>query len=86
MYFGEIGENSTTLTGYFEQNGSRKFGADENPAEVMLEVRWILVVVVLRLIDTRSSALLPAQKQQLTGLRSGMTPRNGGQSKQHLRT
>jgi ATP-binding cassette, subfamily G (WHITE), member 2, PDR len=39
VYFGEIGENSKTLTGYFEQNGSRKFGPHENPAEVMLEVR-----------------------------------------------
>jgi ATP-binding cassette subfamily G (WHITE) protein 2 (PDR) len=26
------------LTEYFERNGSRKFGRDENPAEVMLEV------------------------------------------------
>ena len=38
VYFGEIGENSKTLTDYFEKNGSRKFRPDENPAEVMLEV------------------------------------------------
>lgn len=38
VYFGEIGKDSKILTNYFEQNGSRKFGADENPAEVMLEV------------------------------------------------
>lgn len=38
VYFGDIGHNSETLTNYFESNGSRKFGADENPAEVMLEV------------------------------------------------
>ena len=37
MYFGEIGENSKILTNYFERNGSRTFGAGENPAEVMLE-------------------------------------------------
>jgi ATP-binding cassette, subfamily G (WHITE), member 2, PDR len=39
VYFGEIGDSSKILTDYFEQNGSRKFGADENPAEVMLEVK-----------------------------------------------
>ncbi|TVY46155.1 ZEB2-regulated ABC transporter [Lachnellula occidentalis] len=38
VYFGEVGENSKVLTDYFERNGSRKFGVDENPAEVMLEV------------------------------------------------
>jgi ATP-binding cassette subfamily G (WHITE) protein 2 (PDR) len=38
VYFGDIGENSKMLTSYFERNGSRKFGPDENPAEVMLEV------------------------------------------------
>ncbi|TVY20600.1 ABC transporter CDR4 [Lachnellula arida] len=38
VYFGEVGENSKVLTEYFERNGSRKFGEDENPAEVMLEV------------------------------------------------
>jgi ATP-binding cassette, subfamily G (WHITE), member 2, PDR len=38
VYFGEIGENSNVLTDYFERNGSRKFLAHENPAEVMLEV------------------------------------------------
>jgi ABC-type multidrug transport system permease subunit len=38
VYFGQIGENSKILTNYFERNGSRHFGADENPAEVMLEV------------------------------------------------
>jgi ATP-binding cassette, subfamily G (WHITE), member 2, PDR len=38
VYFGDIGENSKTLTKYFERNGARTFGVDENPAEVMLEV------------------------------------------------
>ena len=38
VYFGDIGQNSKVLTNYFERNGSRKFGEDENPAEVMLEV------------------------------------------------
>jgi ATP-binding cassette, subfamily G (WHITE), member 2, PDR len=38
VYFGEIGEDSKTMISYFERNGSRKFAADENPAEVMLEV------------------------------------------------
>ncbi|KAG9231760.1 putative ABC transporter CDR4 [Amylocarpus encephaloides] len=38
VYFGDIGDHSRVLTEYFERNGSRKFGIDENPAEVMLEV------------------------------------------------
>jgi ABC-type multidrug transport system ATPase subunit len=38
VYFGAIGEDSKTMISYFERNGSRKFAADENPAEVMLEV------------------------------------------------
>ena len=38
VYFGDIGKNSTTLTGYFERNGSRKCGREENPAEWMLDV------------------------------------------------
>ncbi|KAL8695772.1 MAG: hypothetical protein Q9224_003171 [Gallowayella concinna] len=38
VYFGGIGENSRTLTNYFESNGSRKCGVEENPAEWMLDV------------------------------------------------
>ena len=38
VYFGDIGESSRTLTSYFERNGSRKCGAEENPAEWMLDV------------------------------------------------
>jgi ATP-binding cassette subfamily G (WHITE) protein 2 (PDR) len=38
VYFGDIGKDSKVLTDYFERNGARKFGVDENPAEVMLEV------------------------------------------------
>ena len=38
VYFGDIGENSKTLIDYFESNGSRKCGAEENPAEWMLDV------------------------------------------------
>jgi ATP-binding cassette subfamily G (WHITE) protein 2 (PDR) len=38
VYYGDIGKDSHVLTEYFERNGSRKFGRDENPAEVMLEV------------------------------------------------
>ncbi|KAK5138566.1 hypothetical protein LTR08_000154 [Meristemomyces frigidus] len=38
VYFGDIGENSTTLLEYFDHNGARKCGDDENPAEYMLEV------------------------------------------------
>jgi ATP-binding cassette subfamily G (WHITE) protein 2 (PDR) len=38
VYFGEIGEDSSTLINYFERNGSLKFGRDDNPAEKMLEV------------------------------------------------
>jgi hypothetical protein len=33
VYFGDIGKNSTTLLNYFEANGARKCGNDENPAE-----------------------------------------------------
>ncbi|KAG7293979.1 hypothetical protein NEMBOFW57_004040 [Staphylotrichum longicolle] len=38
VYFGNIGENSRHLLDYFERNGSRHCGDDENPAEFMLEV------------------------------------------------
>lgn len=38
VYFGDIGPNSTILTRYFEQNGSRTCAPEENPAEFMLEV------------------------------------------------
>ena len=38
MYFGEIGESSKILTSYFERNGSRACGENENPAEWMLDV------------------------------------------------
>jgi ABC-type multidrug transport system ATPase subunit len=38
VYFGDIGENSRSLLDYFERNGSRRCGDDENPAEFMLEI------------------------------------------------
>ncbi|KAL8641845.1 MAG: hypothetical protein Q9228_001392 [Teloschistes exilis] len=38
VYFGDIGESSKTLTNYFESNGSRRCGVEENPAEWMLDV------------------------------------------------
>ncbi|KAI9149007.1 ATP-binding cassette transporter CGR1 [Paramyrothecium foliicola] len=38
VYFGDIGENSSKLLGYFESHGSRKCGKEENPAEFMLEI------------------------------------------------
>ncbi|KAK2590459.1 hypothetical protein QQS21_011860 [Conoideocrella luteorostrata] len=38
VYFGNIGENSRTLLDYFESNGGRTCGDQENPAEYMLEV------------------------------------------------
>jgi len=38
VYFGEIGENSSILTGYFERNGAPPCPKDANPAEWMLEV------------------------------------------------
>lgn len=38
VYFGEIGENSHVLTGYFEKNGAHPCPPDANPAEWMLEV------------------------------------------------
>lgn len=38
VYFGEVGENSQTLLNYFENQGARKCGKDENPAEYMLEI------------------------------------------------
>ena len=37
VYFGDIGKNSKTLTGYFERNGVRKCTKEENPAEYILE-------------------------------------------------
>ncbi|KGO76641.1 CDR ABC transporter [Penicillium italicum] len=38
VYFGEIGEHSSTLSNYFERNGAPKLSPDANPAEWMLEV------------------------------------------------
>ncbi|OBS25198.1 hypothetical protein FPOA_05733 [Fusarium poae] len=38
VYFGEIGRNSRTLLDYFERQGARTCGDDENPAEWMLEI------------------------------------------------
>src|ERR1700679_2475390 len=31
VYFGDLGHNSTTLLSYFERNGSRPCGPEENP-------------------------------------------------------
>ncbi|KAI9369377.1 ABC-2 type transporter-domain-containing protein [Aspergillus egyptiacus] len=38
VYFGEVGENSSILTSYFERNGGHPIQDGENPAEWMLEV------------------------------------------------
>lgn len=38
VYFGDIGYKSRVLTSYFERNGSRPCGVEENPAEWMLDV------------------------------------------------
>jgi ATP-binding cassette, subfamily G (WHITE), member 2, PDR len=38
VYFGDIGENSKTLTSYFERHGGNPCPPDANPAEWMLEV------------------------------------------------
>ncbi|KAF9064956.1 putative ABC multidrug transporter [Rhodocollybia butyracea] len=38
VYFGEIGENSKTLTSYFESQGASPCPPDANPAEWMLQV------------------------------------------------
>lgn len=38
VYFGDIGNKSQVLTSYFERNGSRPCGVEENPAEWMLDV------------------------------------------------
>ncbi|KAF7360014.1 Pleiotropic drug resistance ABC transporter [Mycena venus] len=38
VYFGDIGQDSTTLLRYFEFNGSRPCQPSENPAEYMLDV------------------------------------------------
>ncbi|OOF95383.1 hypothetical protein ASPCADRAFT_207854 [Aspergillus carbonarius ITEM 5010] len=38
VYFGEIGDKSSTLASYFERNGAPKLPTDANPAEWMLEV------------------------------------------------
>ncbi|ERF75245.1 hypothetical protein EPUS_00037 [Endocarpon pusillum Z07020] len=38
VYFGDIGENSKSLLGYFENHGARKCDDEENPAEYMLEI------------------------------------------------
>jgi ATP-binding cassette subfamily G (WHITE) protein 2 (PDR) len=38
VYFGDIGKSSHVLTSYFQRNGSRPCGEEENPAEWMLDV------------------------------------------------
>ncbi|KAG0701458.1 ABC-2 type transporter-domain-containing protein [Suillus ampliporus] len=38
VYFGDIGENSSTILNYFERNGAPRCGSDANPAEYMLDV------------------------------------------------
>ena len=38
VYFGDIGDDSRTLLGYFEGNGARKCSDEENPAEYMIEI------------------------------------------------
>ncbi|KAG1748265.1 ABC-2 type transporter-domain-containing protein [Suillus paluster] len=38
VYFGDIGENSSTMLNYFERNGAPRCGSDANPAEYMLDV------------------------------------------------
>ncbi|RKO85403.1 ABC-2 type transporter-domain-containing protein, partial [Blyttiomyces helicus] len=37
IYFGETGDNCQTLIDYFERNGADKCGAEENPAEYILD-------------------------------------------------
>ncbi|KAG1782156.1 P-loop containing nucleoside triphosphate hydrolase protein [Suillus placidus] len=38
VYFGDTGENSSTMLNYFERNGAPRCGSDDNPAEYMLDV------------------------------------------------
>jgi ATP-binding cassette subfamily G (WHITE) protein 2 (SNQ2) len=38
VYFGDMGENSSTLLNYFERSGARPCSESENPAEYILEV------------------------------------------------
>ncbi|KAI8663648.1 hypothetical protein NCS57_00966300 [Fusarium keratoplasticum] len=38
VYFGDIGDNSRKLLTYFQNNGARACGDEENPAEWMLEI------------------------------------------------
>ncbi|OCL07552.1 putative multidrug resistance ABC transporter [Glonium stellatum] len=38
VYYGDIGENSSTLTSYFERNGGHPCPPEANPAEWMLDV------------------------------------------------
>ncbi|CAG8279653.1 unnamed protein product [Penicillium salamii] len=38
VYFGPVGDNSSTMLEYFESNGARKCDDSENPAEYMLNI------------------------------------------------
>ncbi|TFK72114.1 hypothetical protein BDN72DRAFT_957578 [Pluteus cervinus] len=38
VYFGDVGQNATTMIHYFERNGARRCLAEENPAEYMLDI------------------------------------------------
>ena len=38
LYFGEIGDASKTVTSYFESNGAKACGHNQNPAEWLLQI------------------------------------------------
>ncbi|KAL8846348.1 MAG: hypothetical protein Q9221_008555 [Calogaya cf. arnoldii] len=38
LYFGDLGDSAKTIINYFERNGARPCGRNENPAEWMLQV------------------------------------------------
>ncbi|PRP87448.1 hypothetical protein PROFUN_00659 [Planoprotostelium fungivorum] len=84
VFFGDIGRKSSTLTEYFEKNGSRKCLEGENPAEYILEVtsdeeeNWPAV--------WKGSQQLQEIRGELDRLSSLQKPDNGKEAKEFATT
>ncbi|KAK2781143.1 hypothetical protein FQN52_001790 [Onygenales sp. PD_12] len=89
VYFGDIGDRSSILSGYFERNGASPCPPDANPAEWMLEVIGAAPGSTTE-IDWpevwRNSPERTAVRQHLDELKSTLAEKNQGQSTQETET
>lgn len=60
VYAGELGKDSKTMRQYFEENGGSKCPPDANPAEWMLEVRFLTQSATRTFTNCTSRSLEPA--------------------------